>query len=138
MLQLLAGFQVSQALYVVAKLGVATVLADRPRTVAETAAATGADADPLHRLIRTLTPMGIFRTDGDTVEATPLGLTLAEGRPGSVRDVALLWMETHYGPFTELLHTVARDTIGLRRPDGARTPADPRRVPHPPQDRSAC
>jgi O-methyltransferase domain/Dimerisation domain len=106
MLQLLAGFQISQALYVVAKLGVSTVLAAGPRSVAEIAAATGADADPLHRIIRTLTPMGIFRTDGETVEVTPLGLTLAEGQPGSVRDIALLWMETHYGPFTELLHTV--------------------------------
>ena len=31
MIQMLSGFQVSQALYVVAKLGVATVLADGPR-----------------------------------------------------------------------------------------------------------
>jgi len=105
MLQLLGGFQLSQALYVVAKLGVCTALADGPRTIEDLAAATGADAGALGRIIRSLAPLGLFRTDGGIVEATPLGATLAEGHPGSVRDVALFWMETHYAPFGELLHT---------------------------------
>ena len=102
---LLAGFQVSQALFVVARLDLATVLADGSRTIDELAAATGAKADPIRRLIRSLAPLGIFRTHGDTVEITPLGATLAEGRPGSVRDLALYWMETHYAAFGDLLHT---------------------------------
>jgi hypothetical protein len=105
MLQLLAGFQTAQALYVVAKLGLATALADGPRTIGQLAAATGADADALQRIVRALAPMGIFVTDEDTVQATPLGATLAEGHPGSVRDMALFWMETHYAPFGEFLHT---------------------------------
>lgn len=45
MVQLLAGFQVSQALYVAGKLGLATALADGPRTIAQLAEETGADAD---------------------------------------------------------------------------------------------
>ena len=105
MLPMLGAFQISQALYVVAKLGVSTALTDGPRTMADLAATTGADADTLGRIIRTLAPLGIFRTDGGRVEATPLGLTLAEGYPGSVRDVALFWMESHYAPFGDLLHT---------------------------------
>ncbi|MGH3272751.1 MAG: methyltransferase [Streptosporangiaceae bacterium] len=106
MVQLLAGFQLSQALYVMAKLGVATVLADGPRPVEELVTATDANPDALRRLLRYLTQFGIFRTAGkDVVQVTPLGLTLAEGQPGSVRDAALYWMETHYGPFGELLHT---------------------------------
>jgi hypothetical protein len=59
----------------------------------------------LRRIIRTLAPTGIFWTDGERVEATALGLTLAEGHPGSVRDIALFWMETHYAPFGDLLRT---------------------------------
>jgi hypothetical protein len=107
MIQMLSGFQVSQALYVVAKLGVATVLADGPRPVDELAALVAASPDALGRLIRTLTPLGLFQTTGDgRVEVTPLGLTLAAGRPGSVRDAALYWMETHYAAFGHLLHTV--------------------------------
>ena len=106
MVQLLAGFQISQALYVVAKLGLSTALAGGPRTIDQLAAATGAQADVLRRIIRTLAAIGVFRTDGERVEATPLGLTMAEGYPGSVRDIALFWMETHYAPFGDLLETV--------------------------------
>ena len=47
MLQRLAGFQVSQALYVAAKLDVATVLAGGPRTVSEIAAEVNADLSVL-------------------------------------------------------------------------------------------
>jgi hypothetical protein len=105
MIGLLAGFQLSQALYVVAKLDLATALADGPRTIDELAAATGAMADPIRRLTRGLAPLGIFRTREETVEITSLGAALAEGHPGSVRDLALYWMETHYAPFGDLLHT---------------------------------
>ncbi|HEY4017746.1 MAG TPA: methyltransferase [Pseudonocardiaceae bacterium] len=105
MIQMLGAFQISQALYVVAKLGLATALADGPRSIEDLAAATGATPDAAERIIRTLAPLGLFRTDGERIEATSLGLTLAEGHPGSVRDVALWWMETHYAPFGELLHT---------------------------------
>jgi hypothetical protein len=113
MIQLLAGFQISQALYVVAKLGVATVLASGPMPVPEVAGRVAASPDALSRLIRSLTPLGLFRTTADgRVEATPLGLTLAEGQPGSVRDAALYWMETHYAPFGDLLHTVRTGESG--------------------------
>jgi hypothetical protein len=33
---------------------------------------------------------------------TPLGETLATDSPGSMRDPALMWMETHYAPFGRL------------------------------------
>ena len=105
MVEMLGAFQISQALYVVAKLGVSSALADGPRTIDDLAAAIGANVDALGRIVRTLAPLGLFRTDDGKVQATPLGLTLAEGHPGSVRDIALFWMETHYAPFGELLHT---------------------------------
>jgi hypothetical protein len=89
MVQLLAGFQVSQALYVVAKLGVAEALANGPQTIEQLATATGADTDVLRRLVRDLAPLGIFRTDNGVVEATVLGATLAAGDSGSLRDVAV-------------------------------------------------
>ena len=68
MVQMLAGFQLSQALYVVAKLGLGTALADGPRTIEQLATATGAEADVVGRLVRTLAPLGIFRTDGGRVQ----------------------------------------------------------------------
>jgi O-methyltransferase domain/Dimerisation domain len=105
MMQLLAGFQVSQALYVVAKLDIATILSDGPRTVRQLAAETHANADALGRIIRVLATLGVFRTNGDEVDITELGATLADDRPGSLRYSALYWMETHYAPFGDLLHT---------------------------------
>ena len=103
--QLLSGFITSQVLYVAAELGIPDELAGGPRTVAELAAATGADADALRRLIRYLASFGVFRTDGDSVHLTDLGTTLTSGTPGSLRDFARYWMKTHYSPFSELLQT---------------------------------
>src|SRR6185437_768830 len=37
---------------------------------------------------------------------TPLGQTLTRTQPGSMRDLAIMWMETHYAPFGELVHTI--------------------------------
>ncbi|RTL67950.1 MAG: methyltransferase [Pseudonocardiaceae bacterium] len=107
MVGMLAGFQISQALYVVAKLDIATALRDRPRPVPELAEALGVRPQPLGRLLRTLTGLGLFtrHATGDYA-VTPLGATLAAGTTGSMRNLALTWMETHYAPFGLLADTV--------------------------------
>ncbi|MEV4130440.1 methyltransferase [Nocardia sp. NPDC049707] len=105
MTQMLAGFQVSQALYVIAKLDVATVLDDGPLSHVELARRTGAHPPSLRRLIRTLAPLGVFRTEGELVHTTELGAVLSRRHPQSLHAVAHFWMETHYRPFAELLRT---------------------------------
>jgi hypothetical protein len=105
MLQMISGFRDSQALYVAAKLDIATALAGGPRTVDEIAAEVNADPDALARIIRFLATLGLYRTDGDRVEVTELGATLAKG-PNTAYNAALYWMETHYAPFGRLLDTV--------------------------------
>src|SRR4051794_32603514 len=107
MVQMLAGFQVSQALYVIAKLDVAGRLVAGPRGVADLALAVDADEAALRRLLRSLAGFGLFsETEPDTYALTPLGATLAADTPGSMRDLALTWMETHYGAFGRLLDGV--------------------------------
>jgi hypothetical protein len=107
MVQLLAGFQVSQALYVAAKLGIADALVDGGEPLGQISAEVGADPLALRRLLRTLCALGVFsETEPDVFGLTPLGATLASDRPGSMRDLALMWMETHYQPFAGLLETV--------------------------------
>lgn len=113
--QLLTGFEVSQALYVVAELGVATALLDGPRSVEDLAAATHSDADALGRIIRFLTPLGIFRSVDGGVAVTDLGRTLADGPADSVRGLARYWMETHYAPFSGLLHTARTGEVGAAK-----------------------
>jgi hypothetical protein len=112
MMGLLAGFQVSQALYVVAEFDIATVLLDGPRSIQELASATQTNVDSLRRLIRFLATVGVFVMNNDSVELTPLGATLAQGTPGSVRNTARFWMETHYAPFAALSHTVRTGETG--------------------------
>ncbi|MET8685604.1 methyltransferase [Streptomyces sp. NPDC004732] len=108
MLRLLGGFQVSQALYVIARAGVADQLAAGPRPVAEAAEAAGVRPDLLRRLIRTLAAEQVFSFDAgqDTVGLGPLGHTLCGDADDSLRDVALMWMDTHYGPFASLWSTL--------------------------------
>jgi hypothetical protein len=107
MMQMLSGFQLSQALYVAAKLGIADRLLNGPRSVPEIADAIGADPSALGRLLRTLASLGVFTESEPGVFAvTPLGRTLASEEPGSVREMALMWMETHYDPFSRLIDTV--------------------------------
>jgi hypothetical protein len=107
MVQLLTGFQVAQALYVAAKLNVASQLVDGPRSVEDLAAAVGAHPLSLRRLLRTLGSLGVFsETAAGEIELTPLAATLVDGVPGSMRALALTWMETHYLPFSDLLTTV--------------------------------
>jgi hypothetical protein len=60
LLQMMTGYWVSQALYVAAKLGVADLLADGPRTAEALAAATQTDAPSLQRVLRALASVGVF------------------------------------------------------------------------------
>lgn len=113
--QLLSGFEVSQALFVVAELGVATALLDGPRNLDELAAAVGANADALGRLIRFLGPFGVFGTESEAVTITDLGRTLADGPADSVRTIARFFMATHYAPFGDLLHTTRTGEVGATK-----------------------
>jgi Dimerisation domain len=54
LLQMMTGYWVTQALYVVAKLGVADLLAEGPRPVEELAAETQTDGPSLRRVLRAL------------------------------------------------------------------------------------
>ena len=58
--ELSLSFWYTQAIYVAAKLGVADRLKDGPRTIAEFAAATGAHAPSLYRVMRALASTGVF------------------------------------------------------------------------------
>jgi len=107
MVQLLSGFQVSQALYVAAKIGVADRLIDGALPVDRLASDLYCDPVALSRLLRTLASLGVFsEAEPGAYGLTSLGATLVSDSEGSMRDLALMWMETHYRPFAGLLDTV--------------------------------
>jgi len=72
--RMIDGYQLSQALYVVATLGVADLLAGGPRTSAELAEAVGAHPVALYRVLRALASVGVLHElDGAWFALTSLG-----------------------------------------------------------------
>jgi SAM-dependent methyltransferase len=90
--RLAIGHYVSRALGLVAKLGVADVLAAGPRNAEDLAAATGTHAGALRRVLRLLASVGVLAENEDgRFELTPLGDCLRVDTPGSARAAVLLF-----------------------------------------------
>ncbi len=88
---LLAGATVAQAIFVAAKLNVADLLAEGPRSAAELAAASGADPASLHRIMRALASIGVFACDpAGRFLLTPVAQLLRGDADGSLRDYAVM------------------------------------------------
>ncbi|MDQ1523266.1 MAG: hypothetical protein QOE47_1190 [Pyrinomonadaceae bacterium] len=88
--QMLVAPLVTQALRVVAELGVADLLATGARGVDELAAETGAHAPSLYRFMRALASCGVFAESGERVfELTPAAELLRADVEGSMRDLAI-------------------------------------------------
>ena len=58
--QIMLGALAAQAVYVPAKLGIADLLVDGPKSVDELAAATDTDAASLYRILRAAASVGVF------------------------------------------------------------------------------
>ena len=119
MLQIISGFWVSRSVYVIAKLGIADLLKDGPKTAAELATATGAHAPSLFRVLRALVPFGIVTHEGERFGPTPLLETLRTDVPGSLRAFAMTELgEEHYPAWGELLYSVRTGGIAFDRAFG--------------------
>src|SRR5918998_3919766 len=108
LMQLMMGSLVSQAVYVAAKLSVADLLADGPRTAAELADVTGAHAPSLYRVLRALASCGVFaeRADG-RFELTPAAESLRSDAPNTLRDAAVfMGEEWHWRVWGHTMHSV--------------------------------
>jgi SAM-dependent methyltransferase len=114
MAQMITGYWVSQALYVAAKLGLADLLADGPRTADDLARATATQARALYRLLRALASVGVFAEDDrHRFALAPLGDCLRGGVPGSKRSMAITSGEEHYRAWGELLYSVQTGRPGF-------------------------
>lgn len=101
MMGLITGYWISQAIGVVARLGVADRLANGPRTCDELAQEVGADPLALYRVMRLLASIGVFaQAASRSFELTALGDTLRSDIPGSVRNFAVT--ETAPGAWRQL------------------------------------
>jgi len=108
LMDLVGGAFVSQAIYVAAKLGIADLLADGPRSAEFLAVATSTHERSLYRLLRSLTSVGVFTEVEPRIYGnSPMSETLRSDHPASTRDVAI-WMneEEHWRVYGHLLHSV--------------------------------
>lgn len=90
LMSLIWGYRVSQAIHVIARLGIPDLLADAPKTAAELAASTESNPAALQRVLRALAAYGVLAEDDHARFAlTELGERLRSDAPGSLRDVAI-------------------------------------------------
>jgi len=107
LMQAAHGFRISQALYVVAKLGIADLLEDGPKTSVELAKRADAHPRALFRVLRVLASLGYFTQDASNrFGLTPKTRPLLSDDPDSVRPMIIFLGEGQYEATGELLHTV--------------------------------
>jgi len=86
-LNLALGYLASRGLHVATELGIADLLKDGPKNIAELAHTTGAHQQSLYRLLRMLAGHGVFAEEPPGhFRLTPAAAVLQVGAPGSVHD----------------------------------------------------
>ena len=106
-LQMASGYWVSRSIYVAAKLGIADLLKDSPKSCDELATATGTNAPSLYRVLRALASLGVFaETELNHFTLTPLATCLQSNTPNSVRARVIMLGEEQYQAWGELKHSV--------------------------------
>lgn len=106
---MIMGFRKTQMVYIAARLGIADLLEDGPRSASDLAGDTRTNPRSLYRLLRALSGLGVFtETKDGRFGLTPLSELLRSGAPGSLRGMSLLygdgWMWQAYG---EMFYSVS-------------------------------
>jgi len=118
--QMILGGLMQKSIWVAAKLGIADLIAEKPRAAEELAAATDAHAPSLYRVLRFLAMAGVFAENSDgEFELTPIAELLRSDTPNSMRDYAIMmgedWIWQAYG---ELMHTIKTGEIAHDKVQG--------------------
>jgi hypothetical protein len=108
LMRLISGYQVSQALYAAATLGVADQLKDGAKPYDAVAQACGAHPLSLYRLLRALAAVGVFHeSDNKEFSLTALGVCLTTDGPGSTRNYARwIGQRGQWGSWGNLLQSI--------------------------------
>jgi ubiquinone/menaquinone biosynthesis C-methylase UbiE len=119
MLQVMSGFWISRCVYIIAKLGIADLLKDGPKTAEELAAASGTHAPSLFRVLRALAAVDVLtQSDDNRFGNTAMSETLIDG-PRSLRWFAMTELgEEHYPAWGELMGSVRTGEIAFDKAFG--------------------
>jgi O-methyltransferase domain/Dimerisation domain len=108
MLQMINAYRLSQNISVAAQLGIADLLADKPKGVIELAEKTATHPQSLYRLLRTLASFGIFaELEEQQFRLTPRAALLQSDVPGSLRGYAMvIGTKWHWQMWKDILYSV--------------------------------
>jgi len=119
MLQIISGFWIGRCVYVLAKLRLADLIKDGPKSIDDLAAATNTHAPSLFRVLRALASVGVVTQDGNRFGGTPLSDTVSSDAHGSIRAFAMTELgEEHYPAWGELMHSVQTGGIAFDKAFG--------------------
>lgn len=122
MRSLINGYQVTQMIYVVAKLGIADLIGDGIKSSEWIATETSTDPAAVKRMLRALVSFGVFNEDEPgSFSVTAMGKLLQTSNPGSVRAMALLNGEEFYTSWGELMYSIQTGDPAFRKIYGATT-----------------
>jgi hypothetical protein len=121
MLQMIAGKWVSQALYVVAKLGIPDLVAAGMHDCQALAHKTGTHPPSLYRILRATASLGVLsESEPGRFDLTPLAECLCSDAPNSLRSVAIFAGEpSTWLPWGELLQCVIAGSSQFEKVMGA-------------------
>ena len=116
-LDVLSGFWSARAVYIAAKLGLADLVQDGPKSAGQLAVLTGTHAPSLYRVLRALAGIGWFEEDASgRFGPTSLTSGLQTGVPGSLRHLAMTELgEEHYPAWGDLLFSVKTGELAFNR-----------------------
>ena len=107
LLEMMYGYQKSQALFVAAKLGIADILSNGSKTADELAKATGVNSRSIYHLMRMLISVGVFSTeDNDKFILNHLGKHLLTGTSDSLRGTVMAMGDDIYQAWGNLLYGI--------------------------------
>lgn len=115
-----SGFILSQALYVVAKLGVADFIGDGRASSSDLALTAEANDKVLYRVMRALAGFGVLHEDeGGFFSLTPAGQLLRSDHPQSLRHAVIFRCEENYDAFRALAHSARTGENAFKHVFGA-------------------
>ena len=104
--RLVSGFRFTQMVRAVAQLKIPDLVVSGALTADDLATATGVQADPLRRIMRSLVTVGVFsETDDGGFGATSISEWFRD-QPGSMRSTVLMLASDPYVAFGDLMHTL--------------------------------
>ena len=103
-------YRTSQVTYVVAKLGLADLVEEGPRTTDELASVVGIERQQLGRLMRAATALGLFSIDDHgRFSSNELSQVLRSDVHASVRETVIFFGEHHYEAWGHLIERLRGD-----------------------------